>query len=109
MSDLDFNNAVKQEERYLRKIHPTTEDIPGCMRLFDDFLLCNVISSQVKSLYRYGQMAECGQKLEDFKFCMSSKSQHPEEKRDAWLQRRAEWWARRRMSKSSEDVWDIRK
>lgn len=41
MSNLDFNNAVKQEERYLRKIHPTTEDIPGCMRLFDDFLLCN--------------------------------------------------------------------
>ena len=32
---------VKQEEEYLRKVHPTPEDVPGCMKLFDDFLLCN--------------------------------------------------------------------
>ena len=32
---------VKQEEAYLRKVHPTLEEVPGCMKLFDDFLLCN--------------------------------------------------------------------
>ena len=32
---------VRQEEERLRKVHPTPEDIPGCMKLFDDFLLCN--------------------------------------------------------------------
>lgn len=32
---------VKQEEEYLRKVHPAPEDVPGCMKLFDDFLLCN--------------------------------------------------------------------
>ena len=42
---------------------------------------------QFKSLYRYGEMAECSQKHEDFKFCMSSKGLHPEEKRDAWIRR----------------------
>ncbi|OJT04769.1 hypothetical protein TRAPUB_4563 [Trametes pubescens] len=99
---------VKQEEEYLRKVHPTPEDVPGCMKLFDDFLLCNVMSSQARSLYRYGEMATCTPKLEEFKFCMSLKGVHPEEKRDIWIRRRAEWWARRRASKSSEDVWDVR-
>ena len=33
---------------------------------------------------------------------------HPEEQREAWIRRRAEWWAHRRLEKSSEDVWDLR-
>jgi hypothetical protein len=33
---------------------------------------------------------------------------HPEERREAWIRRRAEWWANKRVGKSSEDVWDIR-
>lgn len=124
-SPLDFETAVKQEEAYLRKVHPTPEDIPGCVKLLDSFLLCNgtsyslrleivmliksaVVASQARSLYRYGQMAECGQKFEDFKYCMSNKAMHPQEKYEAWIRRRAEWWAHRRMSKSSEDVWEIR-
>jgi hypothetical protein len=67
-----------------------------------------VIRSQVKAIYRYGGRPVCGHKLEDFKFCMSIKSMHPEERRDTWIRRRAEWWAHRRMAKSSEDIWDIR-
>ncbi|KAI0072721.1 hypothetical protein K474DRAFT_1667498 [Panus rudis PR-1116 ss-1] len=108
MSASKFDEVVKQEEEYLRKIYPTPDDIPGCMTLFDNFISCNIISTQVKSLYRYGHMSECAQKSEDFKFCMSNKSLHPEEKRDAWIRRRAEWWAKRRLTKSSEDVWDMR-
>ena len=41
MSSVDFETAVKQEEAYLRKVHPTPDDVPGCMKLFDDFLSCN--------------------------------------------------------------------
>ncbi|GJE97400.1 hypothetical protein PsYK624_136170 [Phanerochaete sordida] len=108
MSSVDFETAVKQEEAYLRQVHPTSDDIPSCMKLFDNFLQCNVVAAQMKSLYRYGQMSECGQKLEDFKFCMSNKGVHPQEKYDAWIHRRAEWWARRRMTNSSEDVWEVR-
>ncbi|RPD63245.1 hypothetical protein L227DRAFT_651483 [Lentinus tigrinus ALCF2SS1-6] len=106
--DAPSPEIIKQEEEYLRKVHPTPADVPGCMKLFDDFLLCNVMSSQFKSLYRYGEMATCSPKLEEFKFCMSLKGMHPEEKRDVWIHRRAEWWARRRMHKSSEDIWDVR-
>lgn len=54
-------------------------------------------------------MSVCGRKMEDFKFCMSLKSMHPEDKRDAWIRRRAEWWAERRLGKSSEEVWDVRR
>lgn len=36
------------------------------------------------------------------------KVMHPEERREAWIRRRAEWWANRRLGRSSEDVWDIR-
>jgi len=38
---VDFQTAVKQEEEYLRKVYPMTEDIPGCMSLLDGFLICN--------------------------------------------------------------------
>lgn len=31
-----------------------------------------------------------------------------DERRDAWIRRRAEWWAHRRLGKSSEDVWEMR-
>ena len=104
----DFKTAVRQEEAHLRLLYPTADDIPGCISLFDTYLSCGVIRSQLKSIYRYGQRPECSQKLEDFKFCLTLKSLHPEERRDAWITRRAEWWARRRLGKSSEDIWDVR-
>ena len=41
MSNVDFETATKQEEVRLQKLHPTPEDIPGCMSMFDNFLSCN--------------------------------------------------------------------
>lgn len=41
MTKLDFETIVQQETAYLKKIHPTPEDIPSCMQLFDLFLSCN--------------------------------------------------------------------
>ncbi|KAH9911437.1 uncharacterized protein BXZ73DRAFT_93392 [Epithele typhae] len=99
---------LAQEEERLRKAHPTPDDVPSCTKLMDDFLLCHALGSQVRSLYRYGSTSKCSNKWEDFKFCMSLKSLHPEEKRDVWIRRRAEWWALRRQVKSSEDVWEVR-
>lgn len=123
-SGSDFQTAVKQEEAYLRRVHPTPEDIPTCMNLFDTYLDCSgkhlftstlgcvsrstVMRSQIKSLYRYGERRQCNGKLEDFKFCMSCKFMEPEEKYEAWISRRSQWWAKRRLAKSSEDVWALR-
>ncbi|POY73844.1 hypothetical protein BMF94_3103 [Rhodotorula taiwanensis] len=47
-------------------------------------------------------------KFEDFKFCMSIKGLSDERRDEVWAHRRAEWWARRRLGKSSEDVWEAR-
>lgn len=108
MSNLDYRTAFKQEQERLSHLYPTPSDIPGCFSLFDDYVSCAVIRSQIKSIYRYGERPQCSPKFEDFKFCMTLKSLHPEERREAWINRRAEWWVHRRRNKSSEDVWDIR-
>lgn len=130
MSDsnkLDFDKVVEQEVVRLRALHPTPEDIPGCVSLFDDYLACNgecigavpswltlmdcfekVIRSQVKNIYRYGERTKCDQKFAGFKYCLTTKVMHPEERREAWIRRRAEWWATRRLGQSSENVWDMR-
>jgi hypothetical protein len=122
-----FETAVSQEEARLCQLHPTTEDIPSCMTVFDDFLSCNsmlpysyhpipalftrvgpVLGTQLKSIYRFGEMAHCSPKWNEFKFCLSIKGLHPEQRRDAWIRHRAEWWARRRLGTSSENVWERR-
>ena len=54
-------------------------------------------------------MAECTSFWTDFKFCLSLRALSAEERRVAWIQNRAEWWATRRMGGSSEDVWEVRK
>jgi len=109
-SMLDFKVAVEQEEARLRLLHPTPSDVPGCFNSFDDFLACGLIRNQIKSLYRFGhRTTDCDRKFDEFKFCLTLKVMHPEERREAWIRRRAEWWAQRRLGKSSENVWDIRK
>lgn len=63
---------------------------------------------QLRSLYRYGEFPDCQWKWQDFKYCLSMKSEPTEKRRELWIKRRAEWWANRRMTGSSEDVWDLR-
>ncbi|BGP42168.1 hypothetical protein JCM10449v2_006173 [Rhodotorula kratochvilovae] len=83
--------------------------MPSCLTLFDNFLLCYSLASQIKSVYRHGTPRECTPKFEDFKFCMSIKNLSDDKKEEVWVRRRAEWWARRRLGKSSEDVWEARR
>ena len=125
-----FEDAVKQEVELLSRQYPTPDDIPGCMKLFDQAIVCSsafhfhipphqspsicffsfpAASSQVRSIYRYGHMAECSQKWTDFKFCLSLRALSADERRGAWIRHRAEWWAARRTTGSSEDVWEVRR
>ncbi|TFK20766.1 hypothetical protein FA15DRAFT_624896 [Coprinopsis marcescibilis] len=108
MSHLNFKTVVKQEEERLKSVYPNPEDIPGCLSLFETWTACNALRTQVKAIYRYGGRPQCSDKMDDFKFCLTLKALHPQEQREAWIKRRAEWWARRRTNRSSEDVWDIR-
>lgn len=72
------------------------------------FLLHIALVPQLRNIYRYGELHNCSWKFQDFKYCMSLKSEDPDGKRELWVKRRAEWWARRRVGVSSEDVWDVR-
>ncbi|KIY46770.1 hypothetical protein FISHEDRAFT_46610 [Fistulina hepatica ATCC 64428] len=111
MSELNksFEAIVQQEEAYLRRVHPTPADVPSCISHFDNILACHGVRGQLKSLYRYGHRPNCKDKIAEFKFCLSLKWSHePEERREIWIRRRAEWWAHRRIGRSSEDVWDMR-
>jgi hypothetical protein len=60
-------------------------------------------------MYRYGRLREdCSEKWAEYKFCLSLKWMGMDERRDAWIRRKAIWWAKRRLGKSSEDVWQVR-
>ena len=122
---VSFETAVQQEFEHLSRVHPTAKDIPSCWSLFSQYMECNgrlycvhdlqfpnkyiVVKNQMKSLYRYGHMAECSQKSKDWRFCLTLKTLDAEERRKEWLMHRARWWAERRTSGSSEDVWDMRR
>ena len=67
------------------------------------------MGKQVRSLYRYGSTRDCTRAMDDFKWCLASRQLAPDAKRDAWIDRRAQWWAERRAGPSSEDVWDTRR
>ena len=43
-----FNTVVEEETARLKLLHPTPEDIPGCLKLFDDFLMCNGARTSAK-------------------------------------------------------------
>ncbi|CAG7850990.1 SubName: Full=Uncharacterized protein {ECO:0000313/EMBL:CCA75939.1} [Serendipita indica DSM 11827] len=98
-SSLNYDQIVKQEFDHLSKVHPQYKDIPTCMSLLGLYLSCNGFKNHMRSIYRDGEMA---------KFCMKMKFKTEEERREAWLLHRAKWWATRRTTGSSEDVWDIR-
>ncbi|GAA6060828.1 hypothetical protein JCM10212_005246 [Sporobolomyces blumeae] len=82
--------------------------MPSCLTLFDEFFLCYSLASQAKSVYRHGVPRDCSNKFDDFKFCLSLKSLDKAKRDEVWVRRRAEWWAQRRIGRSSEDVWDAR-
>ena len=105
---VSLEKATEQEVVRLKAEMPTLQDIPTCTNHLDTYFNCLSMKYQAKALYRYGERRSCSDKLDNFKFCMSSKGMHPEEKRDVWIRRRAEWWANRRLTKSSEDVWEAR-
>ncbi|KAJ6625554.1 hypothetical protein B0H10DRAFT_2001868 [Mycena sp. CBHHK59/15] len=105
----DFKTTVKQEEDYLRRVYPGTKDIPSCTNHLDSYFACNAIRNLVRSMYRYGYAREdCSEKWQEYKFCLSLKWMEVDERRDAWIRRKAIWWAKRRLGKSSEDVWQVR-
>lgn len=66
------------------------------------------LGKQLKHIYRYGTPTVCAEKMEAFRFCLSLKALSPEDRYEAWIQRRAQVMASKRLTQSSEDVWEAR-
>lgn len=104
MSD-KFERLVREEIPIQTASVAMEGGTPSCVTLFDNFLLCYSLASQIKGVYRTGTPRDCSRKFSDFKYCLSLKNLPEEKKEELWIRRRAEWWAERRMGRCSEDVW----
>ena len=107
-ADMD---TLRREELVLEAAaNPRDEFPPSCLTLFDKWLACYAIGVQFKNAYRYGEIANCAPRKEDFKFCLTLRSLDPDARRHAYLLRRAEEMAhRRRGFRTSEAVWEMRR
>ena len=87
-ADMD---TLRREELVLEAAaNPRDEFPPSCLTLFDRWLTCYALGPQFRSIYRYGTIADCAPRREDFKYCLTLRSLEPEERRAKWLERRAE-------------------
>lgn len=129
MSGAKFDQTVSEEVQIHSAALPPAE-MPSCMNLFDKWATCfgafpslllsidfqltppcfgTALGPQARFIYRYGSFTDCKDKLEDFKFCLTMRGISAEERRDRWLQRKAEKTAAKRLTSSSEDVWEMRR
>ena len=105
----DFDTLVREELALQAAAIPPAE-VPSCLTLFDKWLACYAIGVQFKNAHRYGEIANCAPRKEDFKFCLTLRSLDPDARRHAYLLRRAEEMAhRRRGFRTSEAVWEMRR
>lgn len=105
----DFDYLVK-EELALQAASIPDNEIPSCLTLFDRWLSCYALGVQFKNAYRYGEIADCAPRKEDFKFCLTLRQQDPAVRRHEYLLRRAEEQAHRRKGfRTSEAVWEMRR
>lgn len=102
--------TLRREELVLEAAANPPEDIPSCLTLFDKWLTCYSVGHQLRSAYRYGTVADCAPRREDFKFCLTLRGLDPEVRRAKWLERRADAKAHQRKGfRTSEAVWDLRR
>ncbi|PWN49096.1 hypothetical protein IE53DRAFT_370055 [Violaceomyces palustris] len=110
MSESSKFQRVLQEEIDFHMASTPIDDMPSCTNLFDKWASCFAIGPQLKAIYRYGGVQDCKDKLDDFKFCLTMKSMTKEQKYQAWITRRAEITASKRLGpQSSENVWEYRR
>ncbi|WFD39153.1 uncharacterized protein MJAP1_002123 [Malassezia japonica] len=105
----EFDDLVK-EELALQAAATPADEIPSCLTLFDKWLSCYALGVQFRNAYRYGTIADCAPRREDFKFCLTLRQLDPEMRRHEWLLRRAEERAHQRKGfHTSEAVWEMRR
>ncbi|EPQ26872.1 uncharacterized protein PFL1_05507 [Pseudozyma flocculosa PF-1] len=103
-------DQVVEEEKAFHRASVALDEMPSCTNCFDRWASCFALGPQIKSVYRFGTGQDCKDKLDDFKFCLTLKGMSQEEKYEAWIHRKAQKSATKRLGpESSENVWEIRR
>ncbi|KAK0554624.1 hypothetical protein OC845_000656 [Tilletia horrida] len=103
-----FDRFYKQE-LVIQSAAMPKDELPSCTALFDKCLQCFALFPQFRHVYRHGHFSDCADKVDDFKACLTLRGLDADEKYRAWIERRAELAARKRLSKQSvEEFWTIR-
>lgn len=104
-----YSQLVAEDVAYHKAATPLSE-MPSCTNLFDKWAQCFALGPQLKAVYRYGGFQDCRHKLDDFKFCLTMRGMSVEEKYEAWIQRKAQQTAEKRLGRqSAENVWESRR
>lgn len=100
---------VAEDVAYHKASTPVSE-MPSCTNMFDKWAACFALGPQLKAVYRYGGLQDCKAKLDDFKHCLTMKGMSTEDKYEAWIRRKAEKTAEKRLGReSAENVWELRR
>ena len=104
-----YESLVAEDMAYHKASTPVSE-MPSCTNLFDKWAQCFALGPQLKAIYRYGGLQDCRGKLDDFKFCLTLKGMTQEQKYEAWIRRKSEKTAEKRLGReSAENVWELRR
>ncbi|KAL9941011.1 hypothetical protein V8E36_000499 [Tilletia maclaganii] len=108
-AERDRFQRVVQQELVIQAASMSKEEMPSCTKLFDEVVRCYALFPQIRHIYRYGNISDCADKSDNWKACLMLRGLDGEEKYKAWIQRRAEIAAHKRLSKeSTEEVWSFR-
>jgi hypothetical protein len=101
--NLDNDN---NDDNYKLTSYPTAM---SCTQAFNELYSCYSIGGQFRNVYRYGEMNNCLNQRQKFKFCMFTKlsSKQQQEIKIAGFYKQQ--LAQKKMNGSSEDIWTIRK
>ncbi|KAI5853083.1 hypothetical protein DFP73DRAFT_535068 [Morchella snyderi] len=81
----------------------------NCITAFDEMYYCYSVGGQFLNVYRYGELRDCSQKSQDWRFCMRAKMYGPVTRKAMIMARNKERAAKYKTGASSEDVWKVRK
>ncbi|KAI7963748.1 hypothetical protein MJO29_004175 [Puccinia striiformis f. sp. tritici] len=113
-SEGELKKKIDHEQLFQRVNSKISGNEPlSCMKSFDKLLGCYSVSSQIKSIYRFGDLDydRCKISFNDFKFCLNTKYNF--DNSDPENDQQSLRWNLRKSEKifegpNSQDVWDAR-
>lgn len=106
MDGRNFDEKIAERALDLKQI----PEYPCALQYyFDDMIMCFTPLMQLRYYYRFGDIKPCSQALQDWLWCLTTRSmREPVEEQRRLRQRRIDQWRRLYQGPNSEQVWQIR-